>query len=130
MVDGEVVEGTVVDGVDEAKPDFTVVLAGREIGFKSFTAAQLVMLQALMRRFGTSDTGTMDALVAAWNAIESRILTEDDQRFVNQAMIRGELELEDALSVMRQGRPVDGDDDVEPPSLKAKKTANAARKRR
>jgi uncharacterized membrane-anchored protein len=130
MVDGEVVEGTVVDAA--VKPDFTVTLAGRSVGFKAFTAGQLVMLQALMRR-ARSDEDQFDAVVSAWNAIESRVILSEDKVFLEMAMLNAELELSDALAVMRQGAPEPEDDDAVPQPLKAKKSAavaNAARKRR
>lgn len=130
MVDGEIIEGTVIE--EPVKPDFTVTLAGRAVGFKAFTAAQLVMLQALMRRVH-SDGSQFEAIVAAWNAIESRVVVADDREFLINAMVSGELELSDALSVMRQGTPEPEDDDAEVKvSLKSKKSAvaNAARKRR
>lgn len=128
------------------EPDFTVELAGREVGFRDLKQGQRIMLRRMMQlaqpKHGTEVTNThvahiSNAFSAMFDAIEPTIITDDDRSHVMGAMLRGELDIEHAYLILARGKRADDDvradgepddDSANPPAaLKSKKPAATAR---
>lgn len=129
------------------KPDFVHTVGDREVGFRTPIRGQLValsrvresvsrQLDAISRKADKSDEDfakvnrlVLDAELATLEVVESLVLDPDDLEHMRVALLRGQIEVDDILSVLYGGKDKP-DDDVPRKPKAAKKVANAKRARR
>lgn len=113
-------------------PAFTVPLAGVDVGFRSMSSGQLIMMQKILRdarkqaKTVGDDQAMVTMIVRMLDIIETTIISEDDVDHVAESMVAGKVNIEEILLIMRQGKDVQAepDDDADPVD---KPRANKAR---
>lgn len=133
-----------------AEDTFTHTLLGREMQFRKAKRGQLLMLFRMRGRLKAmpddTDTRQMwDNLNAVTermlDLIDSLFLNEKDRADVEEAMIKGALDIDDLIPLLGNTDTADQDDDEDPKPKKtagkkapakkaAKKVANGARTKR
>jgi hypothetical protein len=106
----------------EEKPDFTVPVNGVEVGFRAFTSGQLILMQKAVEdsrrraRKDGEDVAMSTMMVKLLNIIEAAVITEDDLDHLTDSMASGKFNVEEIMTVLRQGKTPDPepDDDADP----------------
>lgn len=126
---------------DEAKPTFTMPLAGREVTFHRAGVGQVIMLNRAARKHlaqaeQASDEqraeATSMAMAKVLDFIESLIVDPADKEFVEDQMLQGNIDWEDLMAAISGGPSDEPADDEAPKPRKAAvkkspRTASAAK---
>lgn len=112
---------------DEAKPTFTMPLAGREVTFRRAGIGQVIMLNRTARKRldeaeNAPDTQraevTSRAMAKVLDFIESLIVDPADREFVEDQMLQGNIGWEELMSALSGGPSNEPADDEAPKPAK------------